>query len=164
MLEGLDDINWSELQYAYGVTSDFPDRIRGLFSGDVDVQTESLSALEGEIYHQGSIYQATAYTVPFLIAALTETNTVIKGEILAVLADVRRGLSWHAQHESPDVVAVFDKDPDYDYQGKKEEELKWVRQSYAAVDAGYDTYLSLMDDPDSDTRIQAKNLLSVIDS
>lgn len=70
MLEGLDQINWGELGHAYGSAEDLPDLLRQLASPDEQSRNNALYQLYGTIWHQGTVYQATAYAVPFLLELL----------------------------------------------------------------------------------------------
>lgn len=63
-LDGLDDIPWSDLTHAYGSAADVPLLLRKLASEDDGSNPDS--ALYGNIFHQGSRYEATVYAIPFL--------------------------------------------------------------------------------------------------
>ncbi|WP_434742371.1 hypothetical protein [Micromonospora sp. SH-82] len=75
MLDGLDDVEWDRLGHAYGSAADVPDQIRALRSFDPKVREKALEALFGNIFHQGSRYQASAYAVPFLLELLAAEDT-----------------------------------------------------------------------------------------
>lgn len=66
MLEGLANIDWSQLHHAYGEASDVPILIRQLLSNDKIVVNKAIYELFGNIYHQRTAYEASAYAVPFL--------------------------------------------------------------------------------------------------
>lgn len=68
MLEGLNDINWQRLTHAYGPASDVPELIRNLTSPAPDIREQAQKGLRSTIWHQGTVYEATAYALPFLIA------------------------------------------------------------------------------------------------
>jgi hypothetical protein len=76
MLENLDTIDWRNLQHAYGPATDVPDLIRALASHDEEVRQSAMYELYGTIWHQDTIYEATAYAVPFLIELL-ESDSVL---------------------------------------------------------------------------------------
>ncbi|WP_329243688.1 hypothetical protein OG417_46410 [Actinoallomurus sp. NBC_01490] len=65
MLDGLDDVAWSELRHAYGAAGDVPGLLRRAASGG-DAAEEALSEIFGCLFHQGTVYTATAAAVPFL--------------------------------------------------------------------------------------------------
>lgn len=62
-LDGVDDIPWADLGHAYGSADDVPEMLRALLSGDAD---EALGGLFSSLCHQGSVYPASVYAVPFL--------------------------------------------------------------------------------------------------
>jgi hypothetical protein len=83
-LAGLHDIDWRNLQHAYGSADDVPDQLLSLAAGDDSV----LGDLFGNIYHQGSVYQATAYAVPFLWRLLAAQGEVGHSGIAALLGAI----------------------------------------------------------------------------
>ncbi|WP_030271616.1 hypothetical protein [Streptomyces sp. NRRL B-24484] len=86
---GLDAIDWTSLEHAYGPAGDVPDQLRALCGEDADGREQALDDLYGNIFHQGSRYQASASAVPFL--ARMATAPALPGrasavELLAALA------------------------------------------------------------------------------
>ena len=74
-LDGVDDIPWAGLEHAYGSADDVPGLLRALLSGDADDadgedgedgEDGALDGLFGSLCHQGSVYPASVYAVPFL--------------------------------------------------------------------------------------------------
>ncbi|MFF3748894.1 hypothetical protein ACFYYH_00305 [Streptomyces sp. NPDC002018] len=63
---GLDAQPWAELEHAYGSAEDVPGLLRALASEDEEEAAEALGELYGSIFHQGSVYGATARAVPYL--------------------------------------------------------------------------------------------------
>jgi hypothetical protein len=61
---------WAGLTHAYGSAQDVPVLIRSLVSPDADVRSAALDELFGSIFHQGTVYAASAPAVPFLARAL----------------------------------------------------------------------------------------------
>jgi hypothetical protein len=74
-VEGLDKIRWHEYTHAYGSASELPKHIRRLASSDPEVRQQALWELLGSIYHQGTIYPATAVALPFLIRLAADHRT-----------------------------------------------------------------------------------------
>ena len=66
MLENLNSINWKSLKHAFGSAEDVPIYILDLLSSDKKIREGAIEILGHSIYHQGTIYQATGYTIPFL--------------------------------------------------------------------------------------------------
>ncbi|MFD5892811.1 hypothetical protein [Streptomyces sp. NPDC060366] len=61
----LDTQPWAEWEHAYGSADDVPGQLRALASDDAEEAEEALYELYGNIIHQGSVYEATAYAVPY---------------------------------------------------------------------------------------------------
>ncbi|MDX8053453.1 hypothetical protein SK571_29100 [Lentzea sp. BCCO 10_0798] len=172
MLNGLDQVDWARLTHAYGPAGDVPDQIRGLMSPDADRRRKSLWELNGNIYHQGTIYEATAYAVPFLLEVLTAPECDEQPQLLSLLSGIVTGFDelWLpgglpvAEHRAraaggEAVLAAaprpgdddFDEDEaDYEYvEGLSDEDRGrmftyiWVR-AYDAVRAGVPLFRELL--------------------
>lgn len=88
MLEGLERIPWSELKHAYGEASDVPGLIRDLTSPDEDVRGRAMFALFGNIWHQGTVYEASPHAVPFLQELLGSPHTPDRLKLAGLLAEM----------------------------------------------------------------------------
>ena len=66
VLDGLAEIPWRDLSHAYGSAGDVPGLQRAIASGDDEAAGDAVHELFGNIWHQGSVYEATEYAVPFL--------------------------------------------------------------------------------------------------
>ena len=103
MLEGLDDIDWKHLQHAYGTAEDVPELMRALISEEKAQRDRAVYELFGKIWHQGTIYEASAPAVPFLIELLESTSTPDPAPVACLLASVAAGsgyLDVHVRCES----------------------------------------------------------------
>src|SRR3712207_2397151 len=98
MLEGLDQIPWAELEHAYGPASDVPNQIRALASANPQRRDAAYHELWGNIIHQGTVYEATAYAVPFLVEVLGDPNVQDKPQLLCLLAALASGASYLDVH------------------------------------------------------------------
>jgi hypothetical protein len=87
-VEGLEQIRWHEFTHAYGSASELPKDIRRLASSDSEVREQALWELSGSIYHQGTIYPATAVALPFLIGLALDRRTPEPVEIWELLAAI----------------------------------------------------------------------------
>nr|GID90501.1 hypothetical protein Ade03nite_94250 [Actinoplanes derwentensis] len=96
MLEKLSQVPWARLGHAYGSASDVPDQIRALRSGDAAVREAARRALNGNIFHQGTRYEASAFAVPFLLELLADPVTPERADLLALLTSLAIGVdeSW----------------------------------------------------------------------
>jgi hypothetical protein len=91
MLEGLGEIDWVVLEHAYGSASDMPELIRALRAPAASVRKKALHSLYGNIFHQGTRYEASAYAVPFLVELLTDPTTPDRASIVELLASLAVG-------------------------------------------------------------------------
>lgn len=74
-LEGLDEVPWHTLSHAYGLDYDVAQLLRVLASESPEARWEAFLGLHSTIYHQGTVYEATPYTVPFLIRLFDAPET-----------------------------------------------------------------------------------------
>ncbi len=150
VLDELDDVAWDRLGHAYGAATDVPGILREVAAGDAD----ALSELFGNIWHQGTVYEATAYAVPFLVELLDVPGTDVTG-LLGLLSVIADGYSYADVHESPSA------DADSELGRRVEKELGWVRAARDAVAAGAPVYLRLLADGSEDVRAWAANVIGV---
>jgi hypothetical protein len=67
LLADLDRIDWSRLSHAYGAADDVPDLLRTLAEANPDTIADAWWDMYSALFHQGSVYSATAAAVPFLV-------------------------------------------------------------------------------------------------
>jgi hypothetical protein len=91
MLEGLDTIDWTSLTHAHGAATNVPDLLRSLLSEDGNVRQEAIADLHEMIWHQGSVYPASAAAIPFLYELLTHPDVQDKGGIVSLLGSIATG-------------------------------------------------------------------------
>lgn len=96
MLEGLSHVAWAELEHAYGSAADVPDLIRALRAADPEIRRKARWHLYGNIFHQGTRYEASAYAAPFLLELLADPTTPERTAILGLLTSLAIGYdeSW----------------------------------------------------------------------
>jgi len=89
-LDGLAKFDWSSVSDAYGPATKVPALIRALVSTEPTHRDFAVQALCQHIYHQGTVYSATAKVVPvlheLLISEATPDQTLI-AFLLALVAD-----------------------------------------------------------------------------
>lgn len=157
MLENLDKIEWAKLGHAYGSADDVPDLLRNLASPDKVARDATYYTLYGNIYHQGTIYEATAYAVPFLIELLQEPSVEDKDQLLLFLNHVMEGTSYNDVHQHLGIFADERNNPEF--QAEMQIELYWVKQSFIAVQEGLQVYLRLLDHSLAAVRAASATLL-----
>jgi len=99
MLERLGAVDWDQLTHAYGEAVDVPGLLRSLLAPTEEEREQAVYELFGNIWHQGTVYPATAAAVPFLYELLR--NPAVPGRpaiahLLSCIADGRGYLQIHA--------------------------------------------------------------------
>jgi hypothetical protein len=156
MLEGLDAIDWSSLTHAYGSASDVPGLLRAWASDQPEAAREAQGALFGNIYHQGTVYEATAPAVPFLIDLLARPKTCERVGLVALLASIAEGMSFLEVHgDLPHYIHDMEKP---EMKDRLAHEMQWKAQAREAVQLGAPEYWGLLLDPT--TRVAIPYLLS----
>jgi hypothetical protein len=157
MLEGLAAINWHSLEHAYGPAGDVPGLLRDLASPDEETREQAHYELYGNLYHQGTIYEASAFAVPFLLELVADESVPDRSWMLAYLANLARGTSFINVHQHlaeifPD-LAPGNRTPEVEAQ--LAQELRWVEDVRVAVRKGLPLYLRLLDHADATIRAAA---------
>ncbi len=91
-LEGLDAIDWHALQHCFGPADAVPALLRDAAGGSRDAWSE----LWYTIWHQGTVYEATPTTVPFLvrIAVGPQYSEPVRGQAAFLLASIASAYSF----------------------------------------------------------------------
>jgi len=160
MLESLDRIDWSKLTHAYGAATDVPELLRALASPDEDAREHAIYELQGNIWHQGTVYPASAQAVPFLVELLNAPRVLGKDAILILLAHLANGSSYHNVRQH--VPRLKSEAASSEAQRRIPVELEWVRAATAAVKAGQEAYVKLLSDNDPGVRAAAVYLLAAL--
>jgi hypothetical protein len=88
VLERLGSVPWEELDVA-GVSDEvLPDLLRTMAGPDDEAAIDAFHDVSWEILHQGTVYSATAPTVPFLVELAGVVGPVLRGAILDLLGDL----------------------------------------------------------------------------
>lgn len=101
-------VPWDELQHAYGTGlgkaphENVPASLQLLGGGDEESLDEAVHLLFGNVCHQGTIYEATAYALPFIAAwgAGAEPSEENESAILQLLACIGIAATFDAPHGS----------------------------------------------------------------
>ncbi|HEU4406315.1 MAG TPA: hypothetical protein VFS43_13705 [Polyangiaceae bacterium] len=159
MLEALDRVTWADYRHAYGPAVDVPELLRALAFGDERAQGRAKYALYGNLWHQGTVYEASAHAVAFLIEMLAPGSSADKAFVLQYLGDLASGSSYLAAHQG---FAAYDGLRDGpEFRAELEREIDWVRATHEAVLRGAPMYLALArGHADPDVRSAAFRLLA----
>lgn len=161
MLEGIDDVDWSKLTHAYGEASDVPALLRQLASTDAGQRESARHALHGNIWHQGTVYEATVQAVPFLVELLAAPTLEDKAELLIFLSLCANGNSYCDVHQQ--LPLLKDKAETEEWKTQLKRELDWVNRTRAAVIAGQEIYERLLTHSEANIREAAGFLLASLD-
>jgi HEAT repeat protein len=90
-LNGLDKVDWSAVHDAYGPATSVPALIRALTSCEPIHRACATQALCEHIWHQGTVYSATAAAVPILFDLLESECTPDRPAVAVLLAAIADG-------------------------------------------------------------------------
>lgn len=159
MLEGLASVRWHELSHAYGRADDVPGLIKAVASADRATRDRPWSALYGNLWHQGTIYEATAHAVPFFIELAGNRSVPDREWVLGYLVNLATGSSYRDVHQH---LALFAEERGKaQFQQERDKELEWVRATRDAVCCGRRLFGALLEDDSAPVRITAAHLLSL---
>jgi len=155
MLDGLDAIPWGTLQHAYGSAEDVPELLRALPTAPAEDHGEEgpLWQLFGNIWHQGTVYKATAYAVPFLIELVADPGTPNRVGILQLLAAIAEGSSYREVHGN--------RRHDPEFEAKRAQELDDVAKAHRAVAEGLATFIAITEEK-GDVSLAAAHVLATL--
>jgi hypothetical protein len=159
VLDQLDDVPWKDLGHAYGSAEDIPALLHAL-AGSGAQQGEALYELFGNIWHQGTVYEASAYAVPFLVELAADPRVGRRDEILGLVAAIAKGKSYlavHARLGSP-VGERFRQQADFEQRLGRE--LADVEAAHLAVYQQHAVFTTLLADDLPMVRAAAVHVLS----
>lgn len=161
MFKNLDNVPWQDLTHAYGSAKDVPDQIRALAGPNKKTASEALFELNGNIWHQGSVYDASLHAVPFLVEAVRHAHPETQAEILDLLGRLAHGHGFydvhlHMEHVGDVIAQSIDGDPDE----TRNAERNLVRDITLAVFDGQELYFDFLKSEVLAVRVAAIDLLT----
>lgn len=180
-LSGLEEVGWDRLHHAYGRAVDVPGQLRALRSPDEQIRARALGKLYGNVYHQGTRWQASCHAVPFLVALVADPETPERAAVIALLravgiGDLRDddlplnidrhfGVAAAATDDDVELVvaALYDDNRDLDELPDGVDvavDARWRRDAYLAAAGHLDTYRALLADLDAEVASRAAELLA----
>ena len=174
-------MEWGRLHHAYGSAADVPDLLRALRSPDEDTRHQAHYRLRGNIYHQGTRWEASAHAVPTLVSLVDDKSTPERGLVVRLLrlvglGDVRdEDLPFDPTKEFAEagdatdrdvawlVEALYDEEKDLDEVPMDVQvavDARWRRDCYRATAEHVDTYRTWLADNDADVGAHAAELLA----
>lgn len=152
MFETLDTIDWSQVGSCYGWSKEIPAAIRGLFSDDATVRDTALGTLWMSLEHQGTVYEASALAVPFLLAILADPQIRVKRQLVHFLAHLGcRGLylgHWYQDLRTRLIVLRRNEGKTFFPRKVADQYRNWEEDTHQRFREGLATLLSLLSDPD----------------
>ncbi|MFB4301218.1 hypothetical protein [Actinomadura sp. NTSP31] len=176
-LEDLETVDWAGLHHAYGSAEDVPGQLTALLSADAEERHQAQYQLHGNVYHQGTRWQASCHVVPFLTALVDDPATPDRAAVVSLLRVIALGdrddthLPFDPDREFARAENVTDADVaavvDWLYgDGGKEPEkseavaASWDRDAYLAAAALSNRFAAWADDPDPVIAARAAELLA----
>lgn len=86
LLCDLATVDWGRLHHAYGPADDVPALLCGLLIREAEPREDVFATLFSTIWHQGSVYDSSVRTVPFLLRLLTDRRTPDRIGVLHLLS------------------------------------------------------------------------------
>jgi hypothetical protein len=182
LLEGLDHVAWERLQHAYGPAEDVPDLLRALVTPERAAKTIAEKAqanrrpifaqvcweLWGNIHHQGSVWQASAKTVPFFVEILRDgpRRPELQSFVLRYLSHLAIGYPSDAfpqlfdpqmQFQSAEGFEDDGSEPDLDDERRV---VAWQRDCYVAVERALAELVGFVEAADVETALEAMALVT----
>jgi hypothetical protein len=169
----IDAVPWANLHHAYGPATDVPDLLKALMTPEAasselreaakrnkrSVFDEVTWVLWGNVYHQGSVWQVTATTVPFLAAILRDgpDDPETKAFLITYLHHLALGYPEDMFPDIPNpdeafaaVTGLQEPGGEPEYGADDNRYLIWVRDSYEAVEQHIDFVLPYLEAEDDD--------------
>jgi hypothetical protein len=69
-------VDWSGLRHAKGAASDSPTMLSALLADDQDMRTQAMRYLDQVVFHQNTVYEATAPAALYVAAVLADHRTL----------------------------------------------------------------------------------------
>jgi hypothetical protein len=160
MLRGLDNKDWSKIRHCYGPAVDVPALLQNLQSLNQATRDRAWHELYSNLWHQGTIYEATSYAVPFLCQLLEEPEVPERHRVLVFLAFLFCGRSYWDVHQHNNLSRRTISENEL--REALSAEMSWVRATKRAVVGETDLYVQLLRAEESGIRIASAYLLGLI--
>ena len=133
-LDGLDRIDWSMLEHAYGPAVDVPPLLRALASDNAEHSEFACMLLTNNIWHQYSVFAATTAAVTFLYRLLEADETPDKTYVELILSSIAvASPDWNEHHRAAHRAVREQFDVLYSFLGDPVPEVRyWVAAATVA--------------------------------
>ena len=156
-LDEIDTIPWAELQHAYGGAADIPDHLRA-YASSPPISERAAGALYGNVFHQGTRYTASPFTIPFFVGLLKrpELRLDIVERMQAMAFGYEEGLfpNGYDTAAAEEHQRAIDNSPNqYGVD---------AAHTHHAVSRAWSHFVPLLDDTNSQVRSETAHLLAYL--
>ncbi|MFD6532615.1 PBS lyase, partial [Streptomyces sp. NPDC060184] len=148
MFSGIDEVDWASMRHAYGPADDVPALLAGLASADPAQRERALDGMYGAVHHQGDVYACTLACIPFLFELAADPSVSERGTIVELLTSIG-GIE-------------LDEDDEDELDEDEIEGAANYAMAAAAVCAGAEVFVQLLDDRDRGVRLAAPLALATL--
>ena len=85
---GLDEVDWSSMQHAYGSAEEVPALLLALRSPDAEERSKALSRFCSAVHHQGDVYPCTTASLPFLFELAGDATAPDRAGFVGLLVSI----------------------------------------------------------------------------
>ncbi|MFE7465022.1 HEAT repeat domain-containing protein [Streptomyces sp. NPDC057499] len=146
MFAGIDEVDWTSMEHAYGPAGDVPAMLWGLASADPARRETALDGMYGAVHHQGDVYACTLASIPFLFELVVDPGIQDRGSIVELLTS----------------IGGIDLDEDDEIDEDEIEGAANYAMAATAVTAGAGVFFELMSDEDPGVRLHAPLALAAL--
>ncbi|MFF7249982.1 HEAT repeat domain-containing protein [Embleya sp. NPDC008237] len=107
MFTGLDDIDWASMEHAYGSAEEVPALLRSMRSADVKERNEAFGEFYGAVYHQNSVYEPTAASLPFLLELACDPGTPDRAAVVELIVGIGDDAMASLDHRTDDPLPAW---------------------------------------------------------
>ncbi|GCE20902.1 HEAT repeat domain-containing protein [Dictyobacter kobayashii] len=164
MLEALNTIDWSNVASCSYSLDEILVAIRGLASVNASMRESAFATLWVSLEHQGSVYEATALAVPFLLTLLADPQTPDKRDLVYLLVHLDCG-GLYLANRYQDLPAQYyqrmaEKNDPIPFQVIRDLYKQWHDDTHRAFREGLPVFLPLLSDSDPAIREEIASLLA----
>ncbi|MFF1795374.1 HEAT repeat domain-containing protein [Kitasatospora sp. NPDC058263] len=106
--DGADHIDWSSMGHAYGPADDVPLWLEQMASPDSVVREKAFSSFYNSALHQGSVYESTVASLPFLATLANDSGTPDRAAVVGLLVSIGRSALERLSFVDEDGLSNYD--------------------------------------------------------
>ncbi len=153
----IDENDWGAVSHAFGPADDLLELFEGLVSSTPKTRDEALYELHGNVWHQGTVYSASAPAARVLLALVEDEATPGRAGILGLLQCIATGTSYHEVHQGGQLKATR---PQKEMDELVATERTWVAKAHESVREGLPILMRCLEDSVVDVREAASFAVS----